>query len=260
MRAAYPEKSEDKIKTVVRGMWDNLGRVLAEYAHLGKLTWKGASPRIDVVGLENYHAAKARGKGMLIISAHFANWETMPFAAREYGVTGGMVVRPTNNPYVSRWLAKQRSRYGIPEQITKGAQGTRNIFTLWRKGEAILMLVDQNTDEGVAAPFFGRDAMTTPAPAALSLKLGAVLLPTSNERLNGARFRMRIHPAIPFTPSGDQDADIVALTATINTSIEERVRKCPEQWFWIDRRWTDPGDQTPKTRSGLGGRGRARRE
>ena len=177
LRAAYPEKSLDEIKRIVIGMWDNLGRVMAEYGHLGKFRYKGASPRIEVVGLENLLAAQARGKGLMMISAHFANWEIMPFAARDYGLSGAMVTRPTNNPYVSNWLDKQRSRYGLPEQIAKGAQGTRRIFSLLRKGECILMLVDQRTSEGVPAPFFGRDAMTTPAPAALAIKLGAVILP-----------------------------------------------------------------------------------
>jgi KDO2-lipid IV(A) lauroyltransferase len=192
---------------------------------------------------------------MLIISAHFANWETMPFAAREYGVTGGMVVRPTNNPYVGRWLAKQRARYGIPEQIAKGAQGTRRIFSLLRKGEAILMLVDQRTNEGIPAPFFGRDAMTTPAPAALSLKLGAVILPAWNERLGGARFRMHVYPTIELPRTGDEDRDLLALTAAINAWVEARVRERPEQWLWIHRRWPEPGAKLRKRAQALVGAG-----
>lgn len=255
LRAAYPEKSEADIKRILTGMWDNLGRVLAEYAHLGRLTSKGTAPRIEIAGIENYEAAKARGKGMLIISAHFANWETMPFAAREYGVTGGMVVRPTNNPYVSRWLDRQRARYGIPEQIAKGAQGTRRIFSLLRKGEAILMLVDQRTNEGIPAPFFGRDAMTTPAPAALALKLGAVIVPVWNERIGGSHFRMHVFPAIEATRTGNDDRDLLELTAAINAWVEARVRARPELWLWIYRRWPEPGAKLRKRAHALVGAG-----
>jgi Kdo2-lipid IVA lauroyltransferase/acyltransferase len=255
LRAAYPEKTAPQIKSIVVGMWDNLGRVLAEYAHLGEFTWKGADPRIEVMGLENFHAAKARGKGLLIISAHFANWETMPVAAREYGITGGMVVRPTNNPYVARWLAKQRSRYGMPEQISKGAQGTRRIFSLLRKGESILMLVDQRASEGIPAPFFGREVMTTPAPAALAIKLGAIILPAWNERLGGAHFRMHVHPPITVSLSGHYDRDLMALTAAINAWVEARVRERPEQWLWIHRRWSEPGWRLRKRAQALLGAG-----
>ena len=255
LRAAYPDKSLDDITRIVIGMWDNLGRVLGEYAHLGKLKYKSASPRIEVVGLENLHAAQARGKGLLIVSAHFANWEVMPFAARDYGLTGAMVTRPTNNPFVSRWLDGQRSRYGMPEQIAKGAQGTRHIFSLLRKGECILMLVDQRTGEGIPAPFFGRDAMTTPAPAALAIKRGAVILPVWNERIGGAHFRMHVDPMIAPPNSGDGDRDTLALTAKINAWVEARVRERPEQWLWIHRRWSDKGAKMKKRAQALVGAG-----
>jgi KDO2-lipid IV(A) lauroyltransferase len=129
-------------------------------------------------------------------------------------------------------------------QIGKGAQGTRKIFTMLRRGLCILLLVDQKTEQGVMAPFFGRPAPTTPAPAALALKLGSTLLPASNERLKGARFRMTIHSPVLFTPTNDHDADIVSLTSKINLAVEECVRYRPSQWLWIHRRWKTARDET----------------
>jgi KDO2-lipid IV(A) lauroyltransferase len=121
------------------------------------------------------------------------------------------------------------------------------------------LLVDQKTDEGVPVPFFGRDAMTTPAPAALALKLGSIILPVSNERLDGARFRMTVHEPITFQPSGDNDRDVLALTALINQRIEACVRYRPSQWLWIHRRWPKEGDRPRKRRGreaqALGGKG-----
>ena len=121
------------------------------------------------------------------------------------------------------------------------------------------MLVDQKTAEGVPVPFFGRDAMTTNAPAFLALKLGAVLLPASSERLHGAHFRVRIYPPVEFTPSGDHDADILALTIKINEAIERCVRARPSQWLWIHRRWPSPRDllknQKKQKSQTLGGSG-----
>jgi Kdo2-lipid IVA lauroyltransferase/acyltransferase len=244
LKAAYPNMSQTEMENIIREMCDNLGRTVAEYPHLDKLKLTGANPRLEISGKENAEAAIAAGKGLMFISGHFANWEAMPVTATELGYEGALVYRPPNNPYVDRYISRMRASAGPKIQISKGAQGTRKIFTTLRRGQAILMLVDQKTEQGVAAPFFGRDAMTTPAPAALALKLGAALLPTSNERLNGARFRMRIRPPIQFTPSGDHEADIMALTKKINEAMEECVRARPSQWLWIHRRWTTPRDAT----------------
>jgi KDO2-lipid IV(A) lauroyltransferase len=248
LSAAYPEKAADEIEAIVLEMWDNLGRTIAEYAHLDKFSMKGPNARIEIANLETGVRAYEQRKGMLFISGHFANWETMPFAAAQYGVEGGIVYRPLNNPYIDKWMADQRAKNGPKDQITKGAQGTKRIFTLLRNGKAIFLLVDQKTNEGVPAPFFGRMAMTTPAPAALALKLRAIILPVSNERLNGARFRMTIHEPIEFAPTGDHDADVLALTIRINEVIEKAVRYRPSQWLWIHRRWPKEGDKPRKRR------------
>jgi KDO2-lipid IV(A) lauroyltransferase len=249
LAAAYPQMPAVEREQIIREMWDNLGRNIAEYAHLGKFSIRGNDPRIAMVGLENYEKAAASGKGIILVSAHFANWEIMPFAAVQYGVDGGEVYRPVNNPFVDRWLVRQRQANGPKEQIAKGAQGTRRIFTLLRAGKPIFIVVDQKTNEGVAAPFFGRDAMTTPAPAALALKLDAIVMTISNERLAGARFRMTAHPMIEFMPTDDHARDVLALTTLINGEIERCVRYRPSQWLWIHRRWPKPGER-PRSRRG----------
>ncbi len=250
LRAALPAMADAEIESVAREMWDNLGRTIAEYAHLEKMSIKGAAPRIEIAGLEHVEAAKSGGKAILFVSGHFANWETMPIAATQYGIEGGEVYRPLNNPFVDRWLVRRRMKNGPKEQIAKGPQGTRRIFTLLRARKPIFLLVDQKTNEGLAIPFFGRDAMTTPAPAALALKLNAILLPVSNERLGGSRFRMTVHAPIEYCASADHDRDVVALTTKINETIEKLVRHRPSQWLWIHRRWPKPGDK-PRSRRGI---------
>ena len=258
LRAAYPDMNDAEIEKIVREMCDNLGRVVAEYPHLDKFT-SGPGGRIEVEGEEIAHKAVSTGKGVMFISGHFANWETMPITAGLLGYEGGVVYRPPNNPFVDRWISRQRAKLGPKEHISKGAQGTRRIFTLLRRGKLILMLVDQKTGQGVAAPFFGRDAMTTPAPASLALKLGSILLPASAERIAGAHFRVRVHKPIEFTPSDNHDRDVLALTAKINQAIEGIVRTHPSQWLWIHRRWPSPRDARKKKnkRNGqtLGGSG-----
>jgi KDO2-lipid IV(A) lauroyltransferase len=241
LKAAYPDKTPEEIEAIVRQVCDNLGRVVGEYSHLDKIRC-GPGQRIDVDGVENGEEAIARGKGVMFISGHLANWETMLITATCLGYEGGLVYRPPNNPYVARWISKQRAKGCSAEQISKGAKGTRRIFTLLRRGKCILMLVDQKTYEGVPVPYFGRDVLTTPAPASLALKMGSVLLPTSCKRTKGAHFRVKINPPIAFTPSGDSEADVVALTAKITAAVEAMVREDPAQWLWIHHRWTTPRD------------------
>lgn len=243
--AAFPEKSEGERDAIIRTMWDNLGRTVAEYAHLDKFDLSGPNPRIQVNNLEEID--KIRGKSALIVSGHFANWEIMPISASRYGIDGAIVYRPPNNPYVDRYIARARARKGYAEQISKH-QGTRRIFTLLRGNKAILLLADQKTNEGIPVPFFGRDAMTTPAPAALALKLKVPMIFASNKRLGGARFAVTVYPPLDFTPSGDDDADMRAMTAAINLRLEEMVRADPGQWLWIHRRWPTERDVTTSKR------------
>jgi KDO2-lipid IV(A) lauroyltransferase len=97
--------------------------------------------------------------------------------------------------------------------------------------------VDQRASEGILVPFFGRDAFTTQAPAALALRLGSAVVPVSNERLGGARFRLTIHPAIEPPSTGDASRDLAEFTAAMTRFIEACVRERPHEWLWIHRRW-----------------------
>jgi len=245
LECAFPEKPKAEINTILRAMWDNLGRTVAEYAHLDKFDLYGPDPRVAVANVEV--AEHVRGRAALMLSGHFANWEIMGIAASRFGLDGAIVYRPPNNPYVDRFIARARAKKGYADQISK-FNGARRIFSLLRTGKAILLLADQKTNEGVAAPFFGRDAMTTPVPAMLALKLNVPIVFASNKRLGGARFRVTMHPPPAFTPSGDQDADIKAMTAAINLTLEEIVRADPSQWLWIHRRWPTEKDKI-KTQS-----------
>jgi KDO2-lipid IV(A) lauroyltransferase len=241
LKAAYPEKTAAEIEIIVRQICENLGRVVAEYPHLDKMNF-GPGGRIEVEGAQNGYDAVGRGKGVMFVSGHLANWEILAATGEHLGYEGELVYRPPNNPFVARWITKQRAKRGPVGQITKGAQGTRRIFTLLRRGKSIYMLVDQKTYEGVGVPYFGREALTTSAPASLALKMGSALVPVACQRTKGAHFRVTIHPALEFTPTGDSEADTLALTAKITAAIEKMVRDDPGQWTWTHRRWTTPRD------------------
>jgi KDO2-lipid IV(A) lauroyltransferase len=237
--AAFPEKTAAERDAIRRIMWDNLGRVVGEYAHLDAITNTGPNPRLRIVDRAQAMTALADGKGLMFLSGHLANWEMMPIAGNLLGFDGATVVRPPNNPYVAHYLEVQRGLLGPKEQIAKHNAMRRMIAQL-RGGRALYMLADQKLNEGVPVPFFGRPAMTTPAPAALALKLGARILMASNRRVGGARFEIVIHPGPEITPTGDEAADTLALTAAITKSIEDMVRADPGQWLWIHNRWPRP--------------------
>jgi KDO2-lipid IV(A) lauroyltransferase len=236
LKAAFPEKSEDERDAIRMAMWDNLGRVVAEYPHLGEFKL-GPGGRIHAEDHGASLLAFEGGCGVMFLSGHLANWEMMPVTGQLLGFDGATVVRHPNNPYVARWIAGQRAIKGPKDQIGKHS-GARRVFGQLRAGKAIYMLVDQRNDEGIAVPFFGRDAMTTPVPAALALRTGAQIRFASNRRRKGqARFDIKIHPGPDFTPSGDDAADTRALTEQITMRIEELIRAEPGQWLWIHNRW-----------------------
>ena len=119
----------------------------------------------------------------------------------------------------------------------------RGMLAQLRAGKMLCMLVDQKLREGIAVPFFGRDAMTTPAPAVLALKTKAHLLFASNKRLPGPRFHVTVWPDIDFVPTGNEAEDSHRLTAAMTARIEEMVRADPSQWLWIHNRWPTERDR-----------------
>jgi Kdo2-lipid IVA lauroyltransferase/acyltransferase len=241
LAAAFPEKTETECNEIRRTMWDNLGRVVGEYPHLDRFSHKGEDPRIGYSLPPGMTLESLKGGPLMFLSGHFANWEMMPILAHQVGFDGATVVRPPNNPYIADWVARQRRINGPATMIAKH-HAARSMLGQLRSGKMLCMLVDQKLREGIAVPFFGREAMTTSAPAALALKTGARIVIASNRRLPGARFHVTVLPALDFVPSGDEDRDTLALTAAITGRIEEVVRDDPGQWLWIHNRWPTARD------------------
>ena len=238
---AFPEKSIDEHNEIRRVMWDNLGRVVGEYPHLGAFSPKGEDPRIGYSFPPGLTLESLLGKRLMFLSGHFANWEMMPILGHQVGFDVAAVVRPPNNPYVADWVARQRRINGPATFIAKH-NAARSMLAQLRGDKLLCMLVDQKLREGIAVPFFGHDAMTTPAPAALALKTGAAIVIASNRRLPGARFHVTVHEVVNFTPSGDDTRDIHALTAIVTQAIEKIIREDPGQWLWIHNRWPTARD------------------
>jgi Kdo2-lipid IVA lauroyltransferase/acyltransferase len=236
LRAAFPELTAAEVETIVRGMWDNLGRVVYEYPHLKKIK-VFAGKRVEVRGLDNLQTALAAGRRVIMFSGHLGNWEIAALAGGQYGLDIAQIYRAANNPLVDEMLARLRGDSG--ELIPKGAVASRRAVAALRRGGHLSLLVDQKLNDGIAVPFFGREAMTAPALAMLALHFDCDVMPVRVERLKGAYFRLSVYPKLPLPDSGDRTADILALMTEVNRTLEDWIRERPEQWFWLHRRWPD---------------------
>jgi len=237
LQRAFPDWPKAKIEDTLRRMWDNLGRVAGEYPHLDKFGY-GPGERVEIEGAEHLLALRDDGKPGIFFSAHFGNWELAGLSAARNGLPLTLIYRAANNPLVNWVFSKGRAVAGI-EVIPKGASGARRALGKLRQGGHLGMLVDQKMNDGIAVPFFGRDAMTAPALAAFALKFQCPVVPAHVIRLEDARFRIVFQPPLQIAETGDQHADILAVMTQVNRLIEDWVRSYPEQWMWLHKRWPD---------------------
>ncbi|MFL5266388.1 MAG: lauroyl acyltransferase [Stellaceae bacterium] len=237
LRRAFPELSETEIARVVASMWDNLGRVAAEYPHLRKIGVFEPGGRVETHGFEHVDRAVAARRRIIVFSGHIANWEIGMLAGVQYGISVAQIYRAANNPLMDRMIARFRGNRG--EFIPKGAIAARRAIAALSRGTHLGLLADQKMNDGIPVPFFGRPAMTAPALAVLALRFDCAVLPLRVERLAGARFRVTVFPPLPLPRSGDPHADAAALMARVNAILEEWVRDRPAQWLWVHRRWPD---------------------
>jgi len=165
LAAAFPEMTADERNRIRRSMWDNLGRVVGEYPHLARFSPKGDDPRITYSLPPGMSLEDLKQKPVIFLSAHLGNWEMLPILAGQLGFDGAAVVRPPNNPYVAAWVARQR-RINGPDTMIAKHNAARPMVAQLKAGKMLCMLVDQKLREGIAVPFLGREALTTPAPAA----------------------------------------------------------------------------------------------
>lgn len=245
---ALPERGAAEREAIVAGMWAHLGRVLAEYPHLARIADSGGG-RVEIVGGEHIAALRDDGAGAVCIGGHIGNWEILPLVAAREGLPLVNVYRAPNNPLVARLLRRLRGDGGGLLH-PKGPEASRAAVAALRRGGHIGVLVDQKLNEGVPAPFFGRDAMTATTPARLAARFGVPLVFFRVERLGGARFRYTVHPPLELPRDGGGGVDAAAAARETNAVLEGWIRERPEQWLWLHRRWPEDGAVTARPPEG----------
>ncbi len=238
LRLAMPGIDERERQRIVRGCFRNLGRLLVEFAHFPDLNKTNISKHVVHDGLENYLEALRRGNGVIFMTAHFGSWELSSFAHAVYGYPLHFIVRPIDNPKVEELISHYRTLSGnTPIQRRSAARG---ILKALRENRAVGILFDQNTtrSEGVFAEFFGIPAATTQAIATFALRTGAAVVPGFLIWDEGiGKHRLRLDPAVDLINTGDPTHDVLENTKSFNRILEGYVRKYPDQWLWIHRRW-----------------------
>jgi KDO2-lipid IV(A) lauroyltransferase len=242
LAAAYPHKSAAEIEEILGGVWDNLGRVAAEYAHLDRL-WdydpeRPSQGRIEVSAetLERFLALRDDGKPALVFSAHLANWELPTLAGERYGVDGAILYRAPSIGEIAAAVRDIRADK-VAMLIPTGIGAPSAIAAALERGIHVGILVDQFFYQGIEVDFFGRPCRTNPIIARLARYYDVPIHGVRVIRLPGHRFRLEMTEAIEPKRDATGKIDVTATTQMITTIIEGWVREYPDQWLWLHRRW-----------------------
>ncbi len=235
LRLAFPDADEGRIRQWVRECWNNLGEFIWEFSQIPGMTSEDYFKTVDVEGMEHLRRSQAAGKGIILMTAHYTNWERLTQLFSFSGLNLAVIARRMKNPYVNDFITDIRSRHGTRIFLHKNA--VRESIRWLKQGFTVGMLIDQRiTDGGAQVPFFNRPAYTTTLPAILALRLGAPIHPVHSRRV-GNRLKILIDPAVDVSGLSANEEGILALTAKLNLVVESWVRAYPPAWLWIHDRW-----------------------
>jgi KDO2-lipid IV(A) lauroyltransferase len=237
---AFPDRPLDERRRILRHSLQNLGRTAVELVRLPRLSDDdlGAMVRFEDEAWWAEAISRERGTGALILSGHFGNWELLVYAHGRRGHPVSMVHRGIANPLIDRWLNDIRGRAGT--RLVRKAHAATGVLRAMRRGELLVLPFDQNSTRGlgVFVPFFGLAASTNSGIARIALRSGAPVVPVFIVRQGGsAQHVVHVLPILYAEHTGDFERDVVYNTDRFSRVFEEMVRRHPEQWLWVHRRW-----------------------
>ena len=231
---AMPDTDKAEQDRIIRGMWDNLGRVIAEYPHLEQIGKKYTT-------IENIDTIRSKidsNQSMILISGHIANWEVNGAAHfKQLNRPLDLTFRAPNNPWTAKLLSKARTLNGRIKAFPKSRESSRHIIETLKNSGSLGILIDQKYNEGVEAEFFSMPAMTNPVFVKLAQKYKCSLIPACNIRTSGCNFRLKIYPEIKLFDKKGNKRPVIDVINEANKMLEEWIRERPEQWIWLHKRW-----------------------
>ncbi len=244
---ALPDKSRREHRQILRGEFTSLGRQFGEVCLFSRYTRENVSQTVVYEGFENYERAYNRGKGVLFLTAHLGGWELSAFTHSLHGHPLHIVMRPLDNLRLDRLIREYRTMHG--NTTVEKDDFVRGLLSAMKAGETVGILMDTNMTppQGVFVPFFGIPACTASGVARIALRTDAAVVPGFTIWDRALRkYRLRFDPAVNLIRTGNDDADVIANTALFTKIIEDYVRRYPDQWLWVHRRWkTRPEGEPP---------------
>ena len=238
LELAFPDLPKGRRRQILRGLYVSLGRQLAEFCRFPRYSRDNVSEIAVYEGFENFEAAHRRGKGVLFLTAHLGGWEIGSFAHSLHGHPLRIVVRALDNPYLNGLVDDYRTLHG--NSTFEKQDFARGLLSAMKAGETVGLLMDQNMTppQGVFVDFFGIPACTASGLARVALRTDAAIIPAFTIWDAVLRkYRVHFDPALTLVRTGDDEADVVANTAQFNKALEDYVRRFPDQWLWVHRRW-----------------------
>ena len=238
LELAFPAMAPGERVQVLRGLYRHLGWHLAEFCRMPEFTQENTRALVRYEGLEHYLAARDKGKGVLIATGHLGAWELSSFWHSLMGYPMAMVIRRLDNPRVDRLVNRIRCMHG--NRVLHKDDFARGLLSAMRQGETVGILMDTNMTppQGVFVPFFGIEACTASGLARVALRTGAAVLPGFLVwEAAEAKYVLHFGPEIPLVRTGDDERDALENTARFTAVIEAFVRRYPDQWLWVHRRW-----------------------
>lgn len=234
---AFPDRDEAWRRATLRAFYGHLGLLVAEFLRAPYVSPARLDELVEVEGFERFLEEFEKGQGAIVVTAHFGNFELLGSFFSRRGMPVTAITKRLSRNFANAFWLDQRRRAGLREVPDSGS--IRDILKVLRAGEILAVMIDQNMipRRAIFAPFFGKLAATTPAPAIFAHRTGAPVFLTLMHRLPGGRHRVTVEGPIPFEHTGDRDADVAAFTARLNRELERHVRAEPASWYWVHRRW-----------------------
>jgi KDO2-lipid IV(A) lauroyltransferase len=247
LEIAYPGSDVRWRSRLIRQLYRNLGLHLAEFCLMRRYTRETTQSLIRYAGLEHYLAARDAGRGVLVVTGHLGLWELSSFYHSLMGYPMSMVIRRLDNPLVDRLVNGIRCMHG--NTVLHKDDFARGLIGAMRRGDTVGILMDTNMTppQGLFVDYFGVPACTASGLARVAMRTDAAVLPGFlTWREDEQKYVLEFGERLPIARTGDDEADIVTNTQTCTTAIEQWVRRYPEQWLWVHRRWkTRPPGEPP---------------
>ena len=233
IQIVFPNMSSIEISRIKKQMWNNYGRVFAEYMFIKDFRKEKLASNIKIQGQEILDEIKKNNQSVVFISGHFANFELMAMHLEKTGIELAAIYRPLNNIFLNKIMESIRKNYICKNQIKKGLGGVKKLLELKKKNFSTALMIDQRVSEGIASDFFNKKALTTTIPGQLVKKFGIPVVPIHIERISDINFKITVSKPVQFS----SETSLKEITDRLNIILEKMIIINPSQWIWSHNRW-----------------------